>query len=141
VGYVEQYSLVASTPTFNVADTRIVINDTDDPATATFTAQRSRTFSLTVGAGASASGLLDFLQVSVSTSIVMSVTTATSVSTTGQVPPHSQLIGEYGVQAFTVTYDITTYRIVARMACEPYSVQRNTTNAPTNIQGWRLRTA
>jgi hypothetical protein len=140
VAYVKLFSLASSTPKFDVADTRIVINDTDNPATGTFTAQRSRTFTLTVTAGASASDLLGFLQVNVSASIQLQVSTSTTVATTGQVPPHSQLIGEYGIQAFDVVFNITTYQILAHVSCRAIGVQQSTAYAPTNNQGWRLRT-
>ena len=140
VGYVKQFALVSSQPTFDVAESRVVINDTDTVASATFTTQRSQTFTLQVSVGASASGLLDFLTVNVSASIVLSRTTAVGVSTTGQVPPHSRLIGEYGIQAFDVTYDVVTYQILAHVACKSVGSERFTTNAPTALEGWRIRT-
>lgn len=143
-GYQElRYSLVSSAPTFDVADSRVVANATDSPVSATFTSQRSTTFTLQVSVGTAAK-LGEFLTANVSTTIVLSRTTALGVSATGQVPPRGRLIGEYGIEAFNVTYDATKYQVRVVMpgvpSCQAIGVQRYTTNAPTAIEGWRLRT-
>jgi hypothetical protein len=129
---------VSSVPTFDVADSRIVVNDTASPISATFTSQRSTTFTLQVTVG-TAVKVGELLTVTVSTTIVLSRTTTIGVSVTGQVPPHGRLIGEYGVQAYNVTYDLTTYEILGHVACRSIGVQRGTANAPTTVEGWRLR--
>lgn len=138
-----RYSLVSATPTFDVSESKVVINATDSTITGTFTSQRSVTFTLQVTVGA-AIPVRDFLTVNLSSTIVLSNTTATGVSASGPVPPGGRLIGEYGVEAFDVTYDLTTYRVRVVLpmvpACEVASVQRGSTNAPTSIEGWRLRT-
>jgi hypothetical protein len=135
---VNWYSLVSSTPVFAVADSRVVINDTDSTVSATFTSEHSTTFTLQATVGTTIR-LHEFLTANVSVMIVISRTTRLGVSTTGQVPPRSRLIGEYGIEAYNVTYDYTTYQVTWGVTCRAVGVQRATTNAPTTIEGWRLR--
>ncbi|GID26868.1 hypothetical protein [Paractinoplanes brasiliensis] len=138
-GYAYLYSLVGAVPAFNVSDSRSVTNNLDQPAQATFTSQVSKTFSISVTAGTSAS-LFGFLTTNLSSTIQRSRTTAIGVSTTAVVPPHGRVVGEYGVEAYLVTYDVQEYRWVGGLnACTPSGpLTRATANAPTTTEGWRL---
>lgn len=138
-GYAYLYTLVNAAPAFNVSDTRSVINNLDAPAQATFTSQISKTFSISVTAGTSAS-LFGFLTANLSSTIQRSRTTAIGVSTTAVVPAHSRVVGEYGVEAYLVTYDVQAYWWVGGLnACTPSGpLTRATANAPTATEGWRL---
>lgn len=138
-GTVYLYTLVSSAPTFNASDSRAVTNGLDSPISATFTSQVSQTFSLSATVGSSVS-LFKFLTASVSVSIQSSRTTSIGVSATATVPPHSRVQGDYGVDAFNVTYDMQAYRWVGGLnACQiSGSPIRVTSNAPTNIEGWRF---
>lgn len=136
-------SVVSASQTFYVADSRIVVNDLDTPVTATFTSQQSRTFSIGATSGVSFSNLGGFLGINISSTITSSTTTAIGVSTTGTVPPHSAVIGDYGVQAYDVTF---MGYVVNRRSIGGCWVHEDTmgheveyTPAPTYIQGWRLR--
>jgi hypothetical protein len=136
--------VISATSTFYVADSRIVVNDTDNDASATFTSQQSRTYSIGTTGTAGFSGLLGFLQASVSSTVTQSTTSSLGVSTTATVPAHSSLIGDYGVQAYDVTF--MGYEVIRRSIGGCW-VHKNTmgheteyTPAPTYIQGWRLRT-
>lgn len=138
-GTAYHYTLIGTAPAFNVSDSRSVTNNLDAPAQATFTSQISKTFTISVTAGTSAS-LFGFLTANLSSTIQQSRTTAVGVSTTAVVPPHSRVIGEYGVEAYLVTYDVQKYNWVGGLnACYPSGpLTRATANAPTATEGWRL---
>lgn len=146
-------NLVSSSPAFLVSDGRSVQNDLNTPISATFTSQVSKTHSITVTVGTSAD-LRDWLQLNVSTQIVSSRTTAIGVSATTEVPPHSRVLGEYGLEGFDVTYDVQTLFATkfgygsetippspsggGVVQCQDDGTQRVTTEAPTFIEGWRF---
>jgi len=136
-------SVISANSTFMVADSRVVVNDLDTPVTATFTAQESRTFSIGATSGVSFTNLFGFLNINVSSTITSSTTTSIGVSTTGTVPPHSRVVGDYGVEAYEVTF--MGYEVIRRSIGGCW-VREDTmghnvsyTPAPTYIQGWRLR--
>ncbi|WP_133116309.1 hypothetical protein [Amycolatopsis antarctica] len=143
--YQYEFSNPVVTPAFNVSDTRIVTNQLGEPVTATFTSQQSQTFSIDVGATMTAK-LTEFLTASVSSSITRSRTTSIGVATTAPVPARTTVKGEYGVEAFDVTYDVKTYQrgqypglfggITER--CHDDGPDTRTTNAPTVNEGWRI---
>lgn len=142
--YGQPESIVSSSTTFDVADSRIVDNQLDSPVTATFTSQQSRTFSIAVQSGVTFTGLLGFLNANISATITQSTTTQLGVSTTATVPAHSSVIGDYGVEAYNVTF--MGYEVIRRSIGGCW-VHKNTmgheveyTPAPTYIEGWRLRT-
>jgi hypothetical protein len=137
--YVDIYSLVSSTQTFLVADSRIVINTLDTAANATFTSSQSRTFTLqfTVGTAARVS---EMLTLNFGTTVVVSQSTSIGVNASATVPPHSSLLGEYGVAGFNVTYDVNRYQVTANVFCKKISTTRGTASAPTTVEGWRIRT-
>jgi hypothetical protein len=137
--YVDIYSLVSSTQTFLVADSRIVINTLDTAASATFTSSQSTTFTLQFTVG-TATRVSELLTVNVSAAIVVSRTTAIGVNATATVPPHSSLLGEYGVAGFDAVYDINRYQVTANVFCKKISTTRGTATAPTTTEGWRIRT-
>jgi hypothetical protein len=141
------YTLYTVTPTFNVSDARTVINNLDTPASATFTSQQSRTFSVSVTAGFTAS-FLSFLNANVSTTIVQSRTTSIGVSATANVPAHGRVDGQYGVEAYNITYEAHQYRTIGShppaagtKKCIDEGVKSGQTNAPTFVEGWRLNAA
>jgi hypothetical protein len=136
-------SVVSASSTFQVADSRVVVNDLDTPVTATFTSQVSRTFTIAVTSGVSFNNLAGFLNINVSSTITSSTTTQIGVSTTATVPAHGSVIGDYGVEAYDVTFN---GYVVIRRSIGGCWVNANTmghstefTPAPTYIQGWRLR--
>jgi hypothetical protein len=96
-----------------------------------------------VTGGVSFSGLFGFLSANVSSSITQSTTTSLGVSTTANVPAHSTVIGDYGVETYDVTF--MGYEVIRRSIGGCW-VHKNTmgheveyTPAPTYIQGWRMR--
>jgi hypothetical protein len=133
------YTYVSSSPAFNTADAHSVINTTDSQITATFTVEISRTFTLNASVGLTAS-LFKFLTLSVSSSIQQVQTTRTNITVTSPVPAHTRLLAEYGDEAMDVTYDMQRYRWIGGFnACSiDGPPQRVTTNAPTNVEGWRF---
>jgi hypothetical protein len=51
----------------------------------------------------------------------------------------NRLLGEYGVDAIQATYDVTPYsRLGTTDSCRLGTTTRETTVAPTNVEGWRL---
>lgn len=134
-------------PVFLVADSRIVRNDLDTPITATFTSQVSASWQVTVTTGLTLQNVVQHLNISVSTAIVSGVTTSIGVSTQATVPPHSAVVGDYGVEAYHVIYDAYVVLVRERFPGECWirsdtnGVYRTATWAPTYIQGWRVRLA
>jgi hypothetical protein len=134
--YFRQYTLVSATPTFNASDGRFVDNGLDQTIPATFTSSQSRTFSIVVSVGVDRE-VGDFLKVNVSSQITQSRTTAIGVNVTVNVPPRSTVLGEYGIRAFDVVYDVHTIKkYIGR--CYDEGTQRGSTNAPTIAEGWRF---
>jgi hypothetical protein len=137
------YTLYVVTPAFNVSDARTVDNTLDVPATATFTSQKSQTYTVTVNAGLSAT-FLKFVTLNVSGNIVKSRTTTIGVTATTTVAPHSRVDGLYGVEAYNITYSAHQYRVIGSLPdpgerkCIDEGVKDGSTNTPTNVEGWRL---
>jgi hypothetical protein len=138
------YLSIVSTPTFNASDTRIAVNDLDNPATVTFTSQKSQTFSISVTASM-VDSLTKVLSLTVSASIQASRTTSIGVSVTATVPAHAGVRGDYGVQAFNVAFDTHTWekiqwpgRPFPTTSCVDLGVQSYQVNAPTSLEGWRV---
>ena len=137
------YTLVSSTPTFNVADTRIATNNLNEPISVTFTSQQSATYTVSVTASMGAS-LFGFLSANVSVNVQRSHTTSVGVSTTASVPAHRTARGDYGVHAYTVVTDV---RVIQRTLywngigppelCGDYYARRND-NVPTALEGWQV---
>lgn len=136
--------VISSTPTFNVSDTRVAINNLTNPINVTFTSSVSRTFTLGVTASMQAK-LGKYLLATVSATITVSRTTQIGVSVNAPVPPLAGVKGEYGVQAFNVELDITTERMhyqpfvfppVFPPMCYSLGTERVTVNAPTVNEGW-----
>ena len=142
------YTVVSSTRTFDVADSRIVYNDTDTTASGSFTATQSRTFAFTFTFGVQGP-LVGKINASLGLSISLSYTTAIGVTATAPVPPHGAVIGEYGVQAFDIVYHAQLFRMLIdersgtqQRRCVSYQVIANqTAHAPTSLEGWRVRNA
>lgn len=70
----------------------------------------------------------------------------TASGTCGIVPVHikgpaqSRVLGEYGVDAYIVTYDVQDYWILDFKKCNVNgSPVRETRNAPTIVETWRFR--
>jgi len=138
------YTLYTVTPAFNVSDARTVINTLDTPVSATFTSQQSLTYTLQVSAGFGGS-FLGFLNANVSTTIVRSRTTSIGVSATATVPARGRVDGQYGVEAYNISYEAHQYRSIGSRPpaagarkCIDEGVRSGTTNAPTYVEGWRL---
>ena len=143
-GHAKVYTLISSVPAFNVADGRSVINTLDAPVTTTFTANQSRTFTVSTSAGVEASFFM-FLTASVSINATLSRTTALGVSTTTVVPPRTRVLAEYGIEAFDIVYDVQDY-VCLGSNCRTCPVKctknggptREARNVPTVIEGWRF---
>jgi hypothetical protein len=142
--YATPLGVVQAQPSFLTSESRIVVNDLGTPITATFTSQTSRTFTIAVSSGVSVSGLFGFLSANVSTTITSSTTTSIGVTAQATVPAHSQVIGDYGVNSYHVTFD--AYKVLRRQNIGGCWVKESTmgfeveqATAPTNIQGWRVR--
>jgi hypothetical protein len=132
------YTIVSSTPTFYVSDARVVENGLDTPVNVTLTSSQSMTFGITVSAGTS-SQLVDKLQTTVNVSITAQRTTSIGVAVTATVPEHSWVLGQYGVEGYSIVYDAQTiWKTRDGRSCTDQGTQRTTTAAPTVVEGWRL---
>ncbi|MEU8632753.1 hypothetical protein AB0C38_11330 [Amycolatopsis sp. NPDC048633] len=142
------YTVVSTTRTFDVADSRIVYNDTDTTASGSFTATQSRTFAFTFSFGLQGP-LVGKINASIGLSISLSYTTSVGVTATAPIPPHGALLGEYGVQAFDIVYHAQQFRMLIdersgtqQRRCSAEQVIANqTAHAPTALEGWRVRNA
>ncbi|MFE6281116.1 hypothetical protein [Streptomyces sp. NPDC057877] len=136
----DEYVVNSSQPTFLVAEERSVSNHTDSVATATFTSSVSRTYGLTFTVGVS-STLFQKLTTSVSASITTSTTTTTGVSASAPVPAHGRVIGQYGVEAYSVNYTLNSYTSYSDLPggnCSLSQSTQGTSVAPTVYTGWRV---
>jgi hypothetical protein len=133
------YNVLSATSFFAVSDSRFVDNGLDVPIQATFTSQQSATVTITVTIGTAAQ-LADKLQRTVSFAIQISRTTSIGVSATVTVPPHSRITGEYGTEAYNVSY---TGQVVWKRndgsLCWDRGTRSGATAAPTSNEGWRFR--
>jgi hypothetical protein len=138
-----EFGFMSSEPTFNISDTRIAVNNLDTPASATFTSQKSKTWTITVKVDAQRK-FGEFLQFTVTTMFAWSQTTQVGVAVTATVPPHSTVRGDYGVSAFNVTswdHVVQWRRSHIRGAISDYCVEGSgpvTRNVPTTSEGWQL---
>ncbi len=135
-----QITPISATPEFIVSDGRVVDNQTNEVIQATFTSQQTRQISITASFG------LDFqvtekLKTNVSSQIVQSRTTAIGINAAVAVQPHTRMIGEYGLQAFAATYDIYVFDSWNRYRCFDRGTWRESTHAPTVLEGWRFTVA
>jgi hypothetical protein len=144
----EQDLVTSVTPTFFVAESHEVQNNTNATATGSFTSTVAKTFSYTVGGSVSGT-FYDLVTASVSGSVTQSTTTTTGVTASAPIPPGGSLIGQYGVAGYQVTVTSTGYLAFANNQNSPtapenycawdgnppitYSIQ-----APTSYTGWRL---
>ena len=134
VGY--RYTVISATPTFFPSDGRAVDNLLSDPISGVFTSTVSRVVQVTVSAGSSVQ-LTEVMQANVSTSIMVSRTTAIGVNVTVTVPPRTRVTGFYGVDGYDVVYDAQQIVLIGG-SCLYGSVVRFTTSAPTFVEGWRF---
>jgi hypothetical protein len=146
-----RYTLVSAVPQFLVSDGRALDNLTDNPATFTINSSVSKTYKISATVGVSTEGTKDFLTTSVSTSIEASVTTSIGVMVATTVAPHTRVIAEYGTDVYQVSYYIEAWRwrgpartaapppTAGTQGCEEWGYYPQNTQAPTNLQTWRLR--
>jgi len=139
-------TLQSSTPVFLVSDGRFLDNGLDVPANYTVTSSVSLTVSVTASTGVDIN-VPDWLKSTVSTSITASRTTSVGVSISTEVAPHTRVIAEYGLNAYSVDYLIERWRAytdirkspVAGGPCTATGYFPQHTDGPTNVEGWRLR--
>jgi hypothetical protein len=135
------------TPTFFVAESHEVQNNTSTTATGSFTSTVSKTFSYTVGGSVSAS-FFKLVTVGVSASITQSTTTTTGVTAGAPIPPGGVLIGQYGVAGYEISVTSTQYYSLgdynsptgpdAYCAWDGNPRSTYSIQAPTFYTGWRL---
>jgi len=139
--FATQYVVDSVTPTFLVSEERSVVNATNAPITGSFTSSVTKTFSLTVSTGASVS-LFGFFSANVSASITTSTSTTTGVTATAPVPPFGRIVGQYGVEAYDISYTINTYHNIGNnppgILCSLEDTAHGTSVAPTIYTGWRV---
>jgi hypothetical protein len=139
-----RYIIVSWTPVFEPAHGRFIQNTTNQTFTGTWTATETRTvtfqttFTLTI---ASKEVMSTSITLAASVQVVQTRTTQLGVSATAQIPPHSTMLGEYGLQSLDVVMDVQTIGMLAdRQTCAfvPGNVSRHTAHAPTINEGWRF---
>jgi hypothetical protein len=142
-----QTTTLTVTPVFLVSDARFLDNSLDSPAVYTITSSVSQTYTVSASVGVNIN-VTSYLQTSVSTSITASRTTSVGVSVATTVPAHSRVYADYGVDAYYVTYTVRkwwaeTYDNGQPSAgvneCFNKGDYPQSTYAPTNSEGWKLR--
>lgn len=131
--------MVTATPAFYASDGRVVDNALDTPISATFTSLQTRTLQISTMIGTSGQ-LVNKLQTTVSATIVATRSTAIGVSGMVTVPPHSRVVGTYGVEGFDIAY---TGQTVWRWAASPTvcwdrGTRQGAVSAPTYLEGWKF---
>jgi hypothetical protein len=139
------FSYLSSSPTLDVSDERAVVNDTDAPVSATFTAQKSHTFTVEVSASAQAK-LGALITATVTSRFAWSWTTLVGVSATAMVPPGQTVRAQYGVNAYWLTSSDRTVRWSFRGGTISLPFEERCTettgevtrNIPTREEAWRI---
>jgi hypothetical protein len=145
----DQVVLTEVTPEFLVSQQLVVVNGLSTTITGTFTSSVSHTYTYSVG-GSVGGSLFGVLTATVSTTITNSTTTLLGVSASAPVPPGQSVIGQYGVDAYYVTYTENVYVAYTNNFAPPTpsnttictlaqsGVTSGSAIAPTVLQGWRL---
>jgi hypothetical protein len=144
----EQDLVTSATPTFFVAESHQVQNNTNATATGSFTSTVAKTFSYTVGGSVSGS-FFGLVSASVSGSVTQSTTTTTGVTASAPIPAGGSLIGQYGVAGYVVTVTSTGYLAFGNNQTNPTAPENacgwdgnrpvtSSIQAPTSYTGWRL---
>jgi hypothetical protein len=135
-----RFTVVSATPTFFVSDSRFATNTLDAPISVTFTSLAAQTIIVTAAVGSQVK-LTEKLQSTVNVTIQSQRTTSVGVNVQANVPPHSSVLGQYGVDGYSVTYDAQTILWYWwQNRCYDEGTQRADTNAPTVTEGWRVST-
>ena len=127
-------------PTFNVAASAFVDNGTNDVQMGLFSTTQSRTFTITesVSTGITSNFEKTAFTATVSQSVTGSITTSTTITASGPVPPHSRVNADFGVDAYIVTYDVAFWQW-DQNTCWYHGTRNNVVaNVPTTSQGWHL---
>ncbi|MBP2324921.1 hypothetical protein JOF56_005306 [Kibdelosporangium banguiense] len=138
-----RYTTYSVTPIFMVSDGRLLDNQLDSPATYTVSSSIQQTFRISASVGVDAK-VGEYLTTKVSSSIEASRTTQIGVQVSTVVPARSRVIAEYGVEGYYVTYAIEAWQYSGwspgpGQRCEEWGYYPQATNAPTRVEGWRLR--
>lgn len=150
--------ITSYTPTFLVSQEKVVQNPSSQAVTATFTSTFSQTFTLTQslsiasGTNSTSNGFAQTLTDTIGTTISVSFTTSVGVNAAVAVPPGTEVIGDFGVPAYNVTYQevpVVAVPPVSVTSASPSlpagtvcalggTVQTGTATAPQPLDGWRV---
>jgi hypothetical protein len=134
--------VLASTRIFIKSDGRDVLNELDFPVSATFTSSVSKTHTVsqTTTHEYTTQTLIGTFRRSVADTVTDTKTTQIGISATVAVPPHSLLIGEYGIILYDIVYD--SHLIFKKSnVCKRVNLEHTFTTAPTVDESWRFRLA
>jgi hypothetical protein len=140
------FSLMSKQETFDASDVRSVANDKDFPVSATFTSQKSATWTIKVNAIAQLK-FTDFLSANVTTEFSYSKTTQVGVSVTAMVPAHAIVTARYGLVAYNITTMDEVVQVRRRNEVLPNGVDNArcwrglspvNRNIPTIDERWRV---
>jgi hypothetical protein len=145
------------TPTFIVDQQKVVQNPSTQTVTATFTSTESETVTLTEslsiasGTNSTLNGFAQTLTDTTGVTIAVSFSTSVGVNAAVSVPPDTEVVGDFGVPGYNVTYQEVPVVAIpggpmtlgtslpAGSVC-PLSgtVQTGTATAPEPEDGWRV---
>lgn len=123
--------ITSFTPTFLISQSKVVQNPSSQTVTATFTSTESQTFTLTQslsiasGTNSTSNGFAQTLSETIGTTIAVSFSTSVGVNAAVAVPPGTEVIGNFGVPAYNVTY-----QQVPVVASPPVAVTSASTSLP-----------
>jgi hypothetical protein len=100
---ITSYTLISATPRFFPSERRSVTNNLDTPISTKFTTSQSTTFTQTVTIGVNVK-VKEFLELTVSSAVTLTRTTASGIEAAVTIPPHSTVTAEYGVDGFDTSY-------------------------------------
>jgi hypothetical protein len=128
------------TPIFNVAASAFVDNGTNDVQMGLFSTTQSQTFTImeSISTGVTSTFEKTAFTASVSQTVTGSITTSTTITASGPIPPHSRVNADFGVDAYIVSYDVDFWQW-DQDTCWYHGSNRNVVaNVPTTSQGWHL---
>jgi hypothetical protein len=143
-------------PTFLVSQEKVVENPSSAVVTATFTSTTSQTFTLTEslsiasGTNSTENGFAQTLSETIGVTFAVSYSTSVGVNAAVSVPPDTEVIGEYGVPGYNVSYQLEPVEAIpngsmteggtslpAGSSCPlGGNIATGTATAPEPIDGW-----
>lgn len=149
--------ITSYTPTFFTEQQKVVQNPSSQTVTATYTSTESETVTLTEsltiasGTNSTQNGFAQTLTETTGSTIAVSFSTSVGVNAAVAVPANTEVIGDFGVPGYDVTYqEVPMVALPSGPLSSPYSlpagstcplagtIATGTATAPEPVDGWRI---